>query len=417
MKPLWRQPIGGGYASFVVADGHAFTIEQRRQQEVVTAYNVVSGRELWAHGWDASFREALGGDGPRACPTWHDGRVYALGAAGELRSLDAETGKRIWSRNILSDNGAQNLQWGMAAAPLVVDGKVIVLPGGSAGKSVVAYDERTGEPAWKVLDDVQAYTSPMLVSLAGKRQILVVSARRILGLNVEDGSLIWEYPWVTGMDISVAQPIVIGENRVFISASYGHGAAVIEVAPADKGFRAQQVWANGRIKNKFSTSVLYEGYLYGLDEAILACMDAATGELKWKGGRYGYGQVLLASGHLVLTTEEGDVVLVKATPERHEELARFTAISGKTWNVPAISDGYLLVRNAQEMAGFRIGVNLGNKTPSSRNASNSPALSPPPQCAHRWLWLAGSGSVLVPVHGENNRSKRRRARSAGSDGR
>jgi len=244
---------------------------------------------------------------------------------------------------------------------------------------------------WKVLGNVQAYTSPMLVTLAGKRQILVVSARRILGLNVEDGSLIWEYPWVTGMDISVAQPIVIGENRVFISASYGHGAAVIEVAPADKGFRAQQVWANGRIKNKFSTSVLYEGYLYG--------------------------QVLLASGHLVLTTEEGDVVLVKATPERHEELARFTAISGKTWNVPAISDGYLLVRNAQEMAGFRIGVNLGNKTPSSRNASNSPALSPPPQCAHRWLWLAGSGSVLVPVHGENNRSKRRRARSAGSDGR
>src|SRR5437762_2393419 len=150
----------------------------------------------------------------------------------------------------------------MAAAPVVEDGKVILLGGGSAGKAVVADDERGGEPAWEV-HDVQAYTSPMLVTLAGKRQILVVSARRILGLNVEDGSLIWEYPWVTGMDISVAQPIVIGENRVFISASYGHGAAVIEVAPADKGFRAQQVWANGRIKNKFSTSVLYEGYLYG----------------------------------------------------------------------------------------------------------------------------------------------------------
>jgi len=150
---------------------------------------------------------------------------------------------------------------------------------------------------------------------------------------------------------------VTGDNRVFLSASYGHGATLIEVAPRDKGFQAVQVWANTRMKNKFSTSVLYEGYLYGLDESILACMDATTGELKWKGGRYGYGQVLLASGHLVLTTEEGDVVLVKATPERHEELARFTAISGKTWNVPAISGGYLLVRNAQEMAGFRISAN------------------------------------------------------------
>jgi outer membrane protein assembly factor BamB len=130
---------------------------------------------------------------------------------------------------------------------------------------------------------------------------------------------------------------------------------VIEVTPADKGFQVRSVWANDRMKNKFSSSVLYEGYIYGLDEAILACIDPRTGEVKWKGGRYGYGEVLLASGHLIISTETGDIVLVKATPERHEEIARFSALSGKTWNVPALAGGYLLVRNAEEMACYRVG--------------------------------------------------------------
>ncbi len=351
---LWRQPIGGGYASFVVADDRAFTIEQRRQQEVVAAYDLETGRELWTHGWDGYFTEMMGGDGPRATPTWDDGRVYALGAAGEFRCLNAETGTLIWKRNILSDNGAPNLQWAMSAAPLIVDDKVIVLPGGSSGNSVVAYDKLSGEPVWSSLDDEQAYTSPMLVTLAGRRQILVVSALRAMGLAVEDGSLLWDYPWTISNVPNISQPILLGRDRVFLSASYGKGAAVFEVSSSDRGFAAQTVWTSNRMKNKFSSSVLHDGYLYGLDEAILACVDAETGELKWKGGRYGYGQVVLASGHLIVLTESGDVVLVRATPERHDELARFSAITGKTWNCPVIAGGRLLVRNATEMACFDI---------------------------------------------------------------
>jgi outer membrane protein assembly factor BamB len=173
---LWRQPIGLGYASFVAAGGRAFTIEQRRGQEVVSAYAIDTGRELWTHAWEAEFRESMGGDGPRATPTYHNGRIYALGATGELRSLDAATGALIWRRNILADNDASNLQWGMSAAPLVVDDKVVVLPGGPRATSVVAYDVTTGAPVWRALDDRQAYASPMLVTLGGVRQILILSA-------------------------------------------------------------------------------------------------------------------------------------------------------------------------------------------------------------------------------------------------
>ena len=354
LKMLWQQPIGGGYASFAIAQGRAYTIEQRRRTEVVAAYDMTTGRELWTNVWDGEFKESMGGDGPRATPVWDQGKVYALGASGEFRCLDAASGKTTWRKNILEDNGATNLQWGMAASPLIVDEKVIVLPGGPSGKSVVAYHKFTGEPAWKALDDHQAYTAPLLATLGGKRQVVVVSAQRAMGLATEDGKLLWEYPWKTEYDVNAAVPVVVGPNRLFLSAGYGHGSAVIEVESTAGGFQAKTIWANNRMKNKFSASVLHQGYLYGLDEAILACVNVETGELKWKGGRYGYGQLLLAGNHLVVTTEDGEVALVKASPDSHQEVAKFPALSGKTWNVPAIAAGTLLVRNSTEMAAFQL---------------------------------------------------------------
>jgi outer membrane protein assembly factor BamB len=355
LKRLWKQPVGGGYASFVVGEGKAFTIEQRRDKEFVTAYDVETGREAWAHSYPANFQESMGGDGPRATPTYHDGSVYSMGATGKLFCLDARTGKVKWSKDVIADTGSENLQWGMAGSPLVVDEKLIVQSGGTPGKAVVAYERLTGKPLWKVLGDKQAYVSPMLVTLGGKRQIVTITARRAVGLAVEDGALLWEFPWVTEYDVNSAQPLVIDGEHLFVSSGYGHGGALLEIKASGAKLSVKQAWMNNRMKNKFSSSVLHEGHIYGMDEAILACVDARTGDLKWKGGRYGYGQVLLADGHLVITTERGDVALVKATPERHQEVAQFSAISGKTWNVPAIDGGRLFVRNAEEMACFQIG--------------------------------------------------------------
>ena len=356
LKPMWKQPAGGGYASFAVAGGRAFTIEQRGREEVVVAYDVATGRELWTNTWTAEFREALGGDGPRATPTWADGLVYALGATGELRALDEATGRVRWRANILQDSGATNLSWGMAAAPLIVDDAVIVLPGGPNGQSVAAYDRRTGVRRWSALGDQQAYSSPMLVTVNGVRQILVFSATRLMGLAFDGGKLLWEYPWVGYNGINAAQPLMLGNNRIFLSSSYGLGAAVIELSSGAGGFSVHEVWRNNRMKNRFASSVLHDGIIYGLDESILAAVDAGTGELKWKGGRYGYGQLLLADGHLIVLTEDGDLALVRARPDRYEELARFPVLEGKTWNVPALAGGYLLVRNLAEMAAFDLRV-------------------------------------------------------------
>ncbi|MBL8217726.1 MAG: PQQ-like beta-propeller repeat protein [Bryobacterales bacterium] len=350
LKLLWKQPIGGGYASFVFGEGRAYTIEQRRDKEFVTAYDMKTGKEVWSHSYPAFFQESMGGDGPRATPTYHDGRVYSMGATGEMRVLDAKTGKVVWAKNILTEHGASNLTWGMCASPLIVDNMVIVQPGGSNGNSVVAYDKASGSKVWGALDDQQAYTSPMLVTLDGKRQILTVTAKRAVGLDPATGKLLWEYPWVTQYDVNASQPVLAGSNQVLLTAGYGHGSGLITI----RGGTASKVWENNRMKNRFNSGVQFEGHVYGLDESIFSCIRISDGEQMWKAGRYGYGQVILAGGHLIVITEQGELVLVKPSPKELIEVAKFEAISGKTWNVPAIEGGVLLVRNATEMAAFRL---------------------------------------------------------------
>jgi outer membrane protein assembly factor BamB len=353
LQQLWKVPVGVGYASIAVAEGRAYTIEQRRSKEVVAAYDVNNGRELWVQSWSAQYTDETG-DGPRTTPTWDEGWLYALGATGELRSLNATTGAVRWGKNILSDNQASNLQWAVSGSPLIVDDKVIVLPGGTSGKSVVAYNKVTGAPVWRAQNDVQAYVSPMLVTLAGKRQILVVSSSRVFGLEPDNGSLLWSHVWDTDMGINGAQPIVVDQNRFFISSGYGKGAALVEISGSGNSFQAKAVWTNINMKNKFNSSVLHDGHVYGLDEGILTCLDVNTGNRKWKGGRYGYGQVILASGHLIVLSDTGELALVKASPNEYTEVAKFQSLDGRTWNYPAVAGGKLFVRNAKEMAAYQI---------------------------------------------------------------
>ena len=349
LTPLWKQPIGGGYGSIVVAGGRAFTIEQRGDRELAAAYDPQTGRELWTSAWDARFEGSPGGGGPRATPTWDDGRVFVLGATGEFRAIDAATGRTLWRTNILADASAANTDHGTSASPLVVDNTVVVLPGGANGQSVVAYDRQSGKRVWSALDDRPAYSSPMLVTLAGVRQILAHTETRLVGLSPEDGRLLWEFPWQT--PYASAQPLITASDRVFISAE--SDAVMLQLAVGGDGrLVARELWRTTRMNNKFTSAVLHDGFIYGLDEAILACIDASTGDLKWKGGRYGYGQVMLASGHLIVLTEEGELALVRADPASHQEVTRFSAIEGKTWNHPAMSDGILLIRNIEEMAAF-----------------------------------------------------------------
>ena len=352
----WRQPVGGGYAAFAVAADLAVTIEQRRDREAVVCYDTATGRELWVHDYPAHFTERLGGDGPRATPSIADGSVFSLGATGRLVCLDLSSGKLTWQVDILKDN--ENLPWGMSGSPLVYDQVVVVNPGSqrttAAGRAVVAYDRATGRQVWSTGSTKAGYSSPMLVTLAGRRQILLLDGELLAGYDPQSGRELWCFPWQTFQDINVSQPVVSEGDRVFISSGYGKGCALLKIVESAGNWKVETLWQNQSMHCKFTSPVAYKGFLYGLDEGILTCLEEKTGQRKWRDGRYGHGQLLLADDLLVIQSETGKLVLVEATPEGHHELGSIPALEGRTWNTPALADGKAYLRNSEEMACYEL---------------------------------------------------------------
>jgi outer membrane protein assembly factor BamB len=356
---LWRRPVGAGWGAFAVAGGYAFTQEQRGGQECVTCYRAEDGTDVWVHADPVLYEASMGGPGPRATPTVADGRVYAVGATGLLNCLDAASGRRLWSVNVQDDNRADNLPHGVCASPLVLGDVVVVCPTGNGGPSLAAYDRTTGARVWAGGGDRAGYSSPELAVLGGVRQILLFNESAVAGHDAATGEVLWRFPWVNDTRTNVAQPVpnVGGPDRVFVSTGYGKGCALFEVKRASGGaWSAEAVWQSRELRTKFTTAVVRAGYAYGLDDGILACVDLATGRRRWKEGRYGHGQVLLAGDLLLVQAEDGAVVLVEASPERPRELGRIEALSGKTWNHPALAGRLLLVRNDREAACYALPV-------------------------------------------------------------
>jgi outer membrane protein assembly factor BamB len=350
---LWRRPIGPGWSSFAVRGDLFYTQEQRGADEVVACYKLTTGEPVWAHRDTARFWESNGGPGPRATPTLHNGRVYTFGATGILNALDAGNGAVVWSRNAASDTGVKVPGWGFAGSPLVVGATVVVA---AAGK-LVAYDLATGAPRWFGPDGGDSYSSPHLVTIDGVAQILLMSGVGATSVAPADGRLLWKYSWPS--DTRIMQPAVTANGDLLITAGDamgGIGMRRIRVAYGRAGWTTEEQWTSAGLKPSFNDSVVHNGHAFGFDGSILACIDLKDGKRVWKGGRYGNGQLLLLADQdlLLVSTEEGELALVGATPDQFRELARFPAIEGKTWNHPVLAGDVLLVRNGEEMAAFRL---------------------------------------------------------------
>ena len=351
---LWRQPVGGGYSSFAVIGDWIFTLEQRRQQEAIVAYDLATGRELWVYQYDALFQETLGGDGPRSSVTFHDGRLYALGATGILNVLDAATGNLAWSRNILEDNGSSNIDWGMCGSPLVDGHQLIVNPGNQGDNphshAIVAYDIDNGSLLWGAGQSKASYASPMLATLDGVKQILIFDAAGLAGYDPAGGKQLWQFAWQTQFDIHAAQPVILDDNDLLITSQ--SGCARLDIRKNADSWQVEERWQNRNLKGSYANPVYHEGHVYGLDEGILVCLDPTQGERRWKRGRYGHGQLLLVDNLLLILSERGELALVEATPEAYRELSLIPAIEGKTWNNPVLVRGLAVVRNHLEMAAY-----------------------------------------------------------------
>jgi outer membrane protein assembly factor BamB len=350
---LWRQPIGPAWSSFAVRGNLIYTQEQRGEDEDVSCYNLTTGKVVWRHKDAARFYESNGGPGPRATPTLSNGRVYTHGATGIVNALDANTGALLWSRNSSTDTGAALPGWGFTSSPLVIKDQVIV----AASGRLVAYDIATGTPRWSRKTGGGGYSSPHLMTIDGVDQIVLQHGAGAMSVAPADGAVLWQHSWETG--VAIVQPVLADHDAVVIvggDAMGGRGLRRLAISYGDGGWHAEERWTSTGLKPYFNDFVIHKGHAYGFDNSILACINLEDGARKWKGGRYGHGQMVLLPDQdlLLVLSEEGDLALVKASPDQFTEVAKIKAIEGKTWNHPALAGDVLLVRNGEEMAAFRL---------------------------------------------------------------
>jgi outer membrane protein assembly factor BamB len=351
-REIWRREVGEGWASFAVVGNAAVTMEQRGEHEAVVRYDLETGDQVWVHTDRAPFNTTVGGSGPRATPTIADGRVYSLGATGLLSCLELRDGSLIWQRELLTEYDSPVPEWGVSSSPLIV-GELVVVQLGDSGKGLIAHDRHSGDPAWKANAEMGSYSSPVLAELQGVPQIVMVNGDSVTGHDPNSGSTLWREPWPLPGE-RVSPPLLMGNNQVLVSAGYGVGSLLIEITSTGDSLSSRTVWDSRRLKSKFASIVRHQGTVYGLDDGILVALDPATGERKWKGGRYGHGQLLLVGDLLLIQTEKGDVVLVEPDPTELREVGRFAVLDGKTWNPPALSGQRLLVRNNEEAACYEL---------------------------------------------------------------
>lgn len=408
---LWRHPIGGGYSSFSVVDPVVITMEQRGEDEAVVCYDIETGQEFWEHRYPAKFN-ALGGPGPRSTPTIHNNAVYSFGCYGDLFCLDLKSGEPKWHVNVLQKFGLPTTHWGMTSSPLIHADNVIVNIGGLnnngvSGNGLVAFKFETGELAWQgeglpepkhddnyknyktgaaAIEGIEGktlpgYSSPMLAELAGQQVVLNFDGTAFRGNDPESGKELWKFPYKAGDYINVAQPLLLSSDRVLISSGYGIGSAMLQISQEGTKWEVKSIWPEKnsmRLRCKFSSPLLHDGYIYGLDEGIMVCIDPKDGKRLWKGrrkglrGRYGHGQILFADGHFIVLTEKGDLVMIQPSPEELKVVGIHKVLSAdvKTWNPLTIAYGKAFVRNATEIACFDLRASPESSTDSVEQVTN-----------------------------------------------
>ncbi len=361
-QELWRHEVGAAWSGFAIEGNRAITQEQRGEKEFVVCYDVLSGATLWMHSDPSRYATTIAGEGPRATPTISSNRVFTMGGRGILNCLDLVTGRVVWQHNTIAEFNAKVPEWGVACSPLVTERAVFVTVGG-AGAAMVSFDRETGAKLWASGQDSPHWCSPARATLGGTSQIIVFS-ENVSAYDEQSGKVLWQYPWRSSFP-HVSTPLALSGNRVLVSQGYGGGSELLQITHTNNHWRATQVWKSIRLKSKFANLISLDGFIYGLDDGALVCLDASSGELKWKGERFGHGQMILVGSVLLLTAESGDVVLVEPNPTEFRELSRVKIFSGKTWNPPALAGDLLLVRNDKEAACVRL-PRSSDQTPPTR---------------------------------------------------
>jgi len=366
-KVVWKVPAKNGFSSFAIAGGKAFTQMNRdldgAPREVCVALDAATGKELWFadvgtgkydQGGDSGTPDNKGGDGPRSTPTVADGRVYVFNQFLVAFCLDAQSGKLIWTKDLVKEHAGRNIAW-KSAASVVVEGDKALVGGGGPGESFLALNKDTGAVIWKSQDEVITHATPVVATILGVRQAIFFAKSGLVSVAVKDGALLWRFPF--DFKISTAASPVVSGDIVYCSAAYGIGGGACRISKEGDAFKATELYktpGDKLIANHWSTPVVKDGYLYGVyglkqyGNGPLKCVEVATGQVKWSQPGFGEGNVILVNGQVLALTDAGELVVVKTNPAAYEEVRRKKVLDGKCWSTPSLSNGRLYLRSTKE---------------------------------------------------------------------
>ncbi len=350
-RRLWTAELGTGFSAVSVAGDRVYTQFGNGTDEFAAAFSAEDGRELWRVRTDRDRYDSFG-RGPRSTPTVADSTVFALGALGKLFAFATDTGRTLWSVDLVAEYDAKIPQWGVSTSPAIAGDLLLLDVGGRKDHSLLALDRKTGALRWHSQTDKPGYSTPLVTELAGEPHAIFFTGSALVGVSPETGKLFWRHPWRTSYDVNAAMPVTLGDDKVFLSSGYDTGAAVVEIRKRDDKFEVAEVWSSRRMKNHFNSSVLVDGHLYGFDNGILKCIRADNGEERWAQRGFSKGSLLYADGHLIVLGEKGQLATVEATPDGYREKARFSPFNSKTWTMPTLADGVLYVRNEKELVAY-----------------------------------------------------------------
>ncbi len=332
-RKLWSVNVGEGWSAVTVAGNRAFTMGNQGGKDIVHCLNVDDGKSVWAYSYN---QQAGDYGGPRSTPVLDGNRLYTLSREGVVLCLDAAAGKLVWWKDLARELRAELPQWAFAGSPLV-EGNLVIYNMGANG---CALDKATGKIVWKSGTSQAGYASPLAASIGATRQVLIFSGSGLFSVAPASGKVLWNFPWSTSYGVNAADPIVSGDN-VFISSNYGTGCALLKVT----GNRASAVWQNRNMKNHFNSSVLSNGAIFGNDENTLRCLDWNSGAVRWSSRGIGKGGMIVAGGNLIVLTERGELVLIKADPASYQEIGRAQVLRGTCWTHPVVANGRLYCRS------------------------------------------------------------------------
>ncbi len=357
---LWRRPLGEGFSAISVFGDRFFTLYARDSDEYAASFRVADGSEVWRRRIGEKFIDHWG-NGPRATPAVDGETIYALSSYGGLFALRAADGEVIWQIDLTQRFGDPNRPvhfdagapagavplgpyWGYCSSPLIEGDLLLVYTGAGHGNSLMAFDKRSGEVRWSRFDHLSSNSSPVAMTIGGRRQIVVAMAHEIVSVQ-PSGEVLWRHPWAR---YNVSLPAFLPPNKIFFSSPNDVGAALLAVHPDAEGNRVEEIWRNPRMRNNWQTSVGYQGSVVGFDRATLKSL-AQSGELQWAKRSLGKGTLVLADDLLFVLSDQGVLTLTEWSTESYRETGRMKVFAGPSYTAPAVAQGRLFLRNTEEM--------------------------------------------------------------------